>query len=134
MLLQHKIESCCTDSLLTLLYAETAMATALSLNASVYHTIVPEADVQVPGTYLFSLGFSTPLDGASVTAFIISNGHVPFQIRNALDIETTQALQAHRYTFDVTVFISGTVPTSLVSSAVVDVISESELQLDFSVL
>ena len=105
----------------------------LSLNATLYHVVLPESSVQSAGTYIFTAGLSRPLSGSEriLTASVALTGDGNFQIDSNTRVVTTSVptLQAGRYTFDITIPYLVTQPPglhTLTASGIVDVVSQRE--------
>ena len=98
----------------------------MSLDETLYHTIISENALQSSGQYVLTAGLSRPLvTGESVFAVLLGTD-VPFQIDNTLTVTSrVEQVEPGRYTFDVNVaVITSSGPLSLVAPAVVDVTSQ----------
>jgi len=103
----------------------------LSLNATLYHVVLPESSVQSARTYIFTAGLSRPLNGSERILSVALTGDGNFQIDSNTRVVTTSVptLQAGRYTFDITILYSSPQPPglhTLTASGIVDVVSQRE--------
>ena len=103
----------------------------LSLNATLYHVVLPESSVQSAGTYIFTAGLSRPLSGSERILSVALTGDGNFQIDSNTRVVTTSVptLQAGRYTFDISILYSSPQPPglhTLTVSGIVDVVSQCE--------
>lgn len=104
----------------------------LSLNATLYHVVLPESSVQSAGTYIFTAGLSRPLRSGSERILSVAlTGDGNFQIDLDTRVVTTSvaSLQAGRYTFDISIAYVVTQPSglyTLTASGIVDVVSQRE--------
>ena len=97
----------------------------LSFNASLYHVIIPLNDVEAPGAYVFTVGFSRPLlPSEMVLSTSLFGEMVRFSIQmDTLAVTTVNIIDAGRYTFEVNILYFGNSIVSLIAPAVVDVTS-----------
>lgn len=104
-----------------------AEAPDLSLNATLYHVVLPENSVQSAGAYIFTAGLSRPLSGSERILSVTLTGDGNFTIDSSTRVVTTSVptLQAGRYTFDITILYLVTQPP-LTAPGIVDVVSQRE--------
>ena len=100
----------------------------LSLNATLYHVVLPENSVQAAGAYIFTAGLSRPLSGSERIFSVALTGDGNFTIDSNTRVVTTlmPTLQAGRYTFDITILYFVTQPHTLTAPGIVDVVSQCE--------
>ena len=105
----------------------------LSLNATLYHVVLPENSVQSAGAYIFTAGLSRPLSGSEqiLSSSVALTGDGNFTIDSNTRVVTTlqPTLQAGRYTFDITIPYLVTQPFgihALTAPGIVDVVSQRE--------
>ena len=103
----------------------------LSLNATLYHVVLPESSVQSAGAYIFTAGLSRPLSGSEQILSVALTGDGNFTIDSNTRVVTTSqpTLQAGRYTFDITIPYLVTQPPgihTLTAPGIVDVVSQRE--------
>ena len=100
----------------------------LSLNATLYHVVLPESSVQSARTYIFTAGLSRPLNGSERILSVALTGDGNFQIDSNTRVVTTSVptLQAGRYTFDISILYLSPQPYTLTASGIVDVVSQCE--------
>lgn len=107
----------------------------LSLNATLYHVVLPENSVQSAGAYIFTAGLSRPLSGSEqiLSGSVTLTGDGNFTIDSSTRVVTTSVptLQAGRYTFDITIPYRVTQPFGihvLTAPGIVDVVSQREYE------
>lgn len=108
-----------------------AEAPDLSLNATLYHVVLPENSVQSAGAYIFTAGLSRPLSGSERILSVTLTGDGNFTIDSSTRVVTTSVptLQAGRYTFDITIlYLVAQLPGihTLTAPGIVDVVSQRE--------
>lgn len=103
-----------------------AESTDVTLNSTFYHVVLPEDSVQTSGAYIFTTGLSRSLGASELILSATLSGDSNFQISSQTYVVTTNgALQAGRYTFDITLlYFSGQPPPQALSGyGIVDVVS-----------